>query len=52
MNLPEMVLMTAYFARINNKKPFVLIEAKTFPTVYFKKGDPFIEEIMKTGVRD
>jgi hypothetical protein len=22
----------AYFGRINNKKPYILIEAKTFPT--------------------
>lgn len=40
----------AYFARINNKKPYILIEAKTFPTAYFKKGDPFIDEIKKTGI--
>lgn len=40
----------AYFARINNKKPYIRIEAKTFPTPYFKKGDPFIDEIKKTGI--
>ena len=38
------------FSRINNKKPYILIEAKTFPTAYFKKGDPFISEILKTGL--
>ncbi len=41
---------TAYFARINNKKPYLLIEAKTFPTAYFKNGDPFIDEIKRTGI--
>lgn len=41
---------TAYFARINNKKPYLLIEARTFPTSYFIKGDPFIEEIKRTGI--
>lgn len=41
---------SAYFARINNKKPYLLIEARTFPTSYFKKGDPFIEEIERTGI--
>lgn len=41
---------TAYFARINNKKPYIRIEAKTFPTEYFKKGDPFIDEVKKTGI--
>ena len=41
---------SAYFARINNKKPYLLIDAKTFPADYFKKGDPFIEEIERTGV--
>ena len=39
-----------YFARINNKKPFILIETKTYPTSYFKKGDPFIDEIKRTGI--
>jgi len=28
----------------------VNIQPKTFPTNYFKKGDPFIEEITKTGI--
>lgn len=39
-----------YFVRINNKKPYILIEAKTYPTGYFKKGDPFIDEIKRTGI--
>ena len=39
-----------YFARINNQHPFINIETKTFPTKYFEKGDPFISEILSTGV--
>ena len=41
---------SSFFARINNKKPYILIEVKTYPTDYFKKGDPFIDEIKKTGI--
>jgi uncharacterized protein len=40
----------SYFARINNKKPYMAIEPKTFSTAYFKKGDPFIKEIIRTGI--
>jgi uncharacterized protein len=29
---------------------FTPIEAHTFPTEYFEKGDPFIAEIKKTGI--
>ena len=32
-----------------NKK-FTEIEAHTYPTKYFLKGDPFINEIKKTGI--
>lgn len=39
-----------YFARINNKEPYLLIETKTFPLSYFKNGDPFIDEIKRTGI--
>jgi uncharacterized protein len=39
-----------YFARINNRKEFIDIETKTYPSDYFNNGDPFITEIMKTGV--
>ena len=39
-----------YFGHIKNKKPFLPIVAKTYPTAYFKKGDPFIEEIERTGI--
>jgi len=27
-----------------------MIQPKTFSTAYFKKGDPFIDEIKKTGI--
>jgi len=39
-----------YFARINNKKQYILIEAKTYSTTDFKKGNPFIDEIILTGI--
>ena len=39
------------FPYIGIKKPYIRIETKTYPTDYFKKGDPFIEEITKTGIR-
>jgi predicted nucleotidyltransferase len=35
-------------ARVNKK--FYRIEPHTFPTDYFLKGDPFINEIKKTGL--
>jgi uncharacterized protein len=39
-----------YFSKINIKKQFVDIETKTFPSAYFAKGDPFIAEILQTGI--
>ena len=39
-----------FFASINNKKQYILIEAKTCSTSDFKKGDPFIDKIKKTGI--
>lgn len=39
-----------YFSKISIQKDFIDIETKTFPTDYFEKGDPFIEEILKTGI--
>ena len=39
-----------YFAAISIKKPYLLIEPKTYSITDFEKGDPFIEEIMKSGV--
>ena len=38
------------FAKINCRKPFSIIHAKTFPTSYFETGDPFIDEIKRTGI--
>jgi hypothetical protein len=38
------------FAGINARKPFSVIHAKTFPTADFETGDPFIDEIKKTGI--
>jgi len=40
-----------YFAHVTIKKPYVRIEANTFPTEYFLQGDPFIDEIIKTGIK-
>ena len=38
------------FPYIGIKKPYIRIEAKTYPTHYFHIGDPFIEEIKKEGI--
>ena len=35
--------------KISDKK-YTSIETHTFPTQYFEQGDPFIEEIKKTGI--
>ena len=39
-----------YFAKINIQKSYSMIQTKTYATAYFEKGDPFINEIIKTGV--
>ena len=39
------------FSIIGIKKPYIRIESKTYKTEYFQKGDPFIEEIKKTGIK-
>ena len=39
-----------FTAPINTKKKYLLIEPRTYPTDYFEKGDPFIDEIKKTGL--
>jgi predicted nucleotidyltransferase len=40
-----------YFARINNKKQFIIIEAKTYSMSHFEKGaDPFLDELLQTGI--
>jgi predicted nucleotidyltransferase len=38
------------FPYIGIKKPYIRIETKTYPTDYFRCGDPFIEEIKKEGI--
>ena len=38
------------FPYIGIKKPYIRIEAKTYPTDYFRVSDPFIEEIKKEGI--
>ena len=47
--LPEDHNLFPYMGGI--KKPYTLIEAITYPTDYFNQGDPFIEEIIKSGVK-
>jgi predicted nucleotidyltransferase len=39
------------FSYVGIKKPYTRIETKTYPTKYFLEGDPFIEEITKTGIK-
>ena len=39
-----------FFSKINIKKEFATIETTTFPSSYFANGDPFIDEILKTGI--
>ena len=39
-----------YFARINIRKPYAMIQTKTYAPDYFEKGDPFIDEIKKFGI--
>jgi predicted nucleotidyltransferase len=38
------------FPFVGIKKPYIRIEAVTYPTDYFRAGDPFIEEIKKDGI--
>ena len=38
------------FPYVGIKKPYIRIEAKTYPTDYFQESDPFIEEIKNTGI--
>jgi len=39
-----------HFSKINIQKEFVEIETRTFSTAYFEKGDPFVAEILRTGI--
>ena len=38
------------FPYVGIKKPYIRIEAKTYPTDYFRESDPLIEEIKNTGI--
>lgn len=39
-----------YFLSVKIKKKYAPIQVQTFNTKYFKKGDPFIDEIIRTGI--
>jgi len=40
------------FPYVGIKKPYIRIEANTYPTEYFNRNDdPFVEEILKTGIK-
>ena len=47
--LPEDHYRFPYMGGID--KNYTLIETKTYPTDYFNQGDPFIEEIIHTGIK-
>ncbi|MDR2814291.1 MAG: nucleotidyltransferase domain-containing protein [Prevotellaceae bacterium] len=38
------------FPYIGIKPPYVRIESKTYPTEYFRDGDPLIAEIKREGI--
>ncbi len=35
---------------VKTLRNYITIQPRTYPTDYFKKGDPFIDEIKKTGI--
>ncbi|MCH8317422.1 MAG: nucleotidyltransferase domain-containing protein [Bacteroidetes bacterium] len=39
-----------HFVNINIKNNYYIIQTNTYPTDYFDKGDPFINEIKRTGI--
>lgn len=39
-----------YFARIHIKDQYIDIQPQTFSAAYFEQGDPFIDEIKRTGI--
>ena len=39
------------FPYVGIKKPYIRIETRTYNTNYFNEGDPFVEEIIKTGIK-
>ncbi len=38
------------FSKMNIRKEYINIETKTYPSQYFEKGDPFIDEISKPAI--
>ncbi len=38
------------FIKAKIKKLYSKIQVQTFPTSYFQKGDPFVDEIKRTGI--
>ena len=40
-----------HFIDVKIRKPYSNIQVTTFSTTYFKKGDPFIDEIKRTGIK-
>ena len=38
------------FRRLHIQPKFLAIEVHTFPTKRWKEGDPFVKEILKTGI--
>ena len=39
------------YSGLGIRKSYIRIEEKTYPTDYFNQGDPFIEEILRTGIK-
>jgi predicted nucleotidyltransferase len=39
-----------FFIHAKIKKTYSKIQVQTYPTSYFKKGDPFVDEIKRTGI--
>jgi len=39
-----------FFIKAKIKKSYSKIQVQTYSTSYFKKGDPFIDEIKRTGI--
>lgn len=35
---------------VKTLRNYIQIQPKTYPTEYFEKGDPFIDEILKSGI--
>lgn len=39
-----------HFVSVLIRKPYYIIQPQTYSTSYFRKGDPFIDEIKRTGI--